>query len=298
MRFAFLVPPGEGPGTRYARDLSEALRASGHDAGIAGTAPPGVIPIFDAAAIPQQVPSGAVVLVHRAPMNAWNAGAFRRVIATSARVLERLAEAGIEAQLVAPGVRSLPRSDRSEGPRCAILAVGAITPRKGHTTLLRALARLADLDWTLTIAGTSRPYPEHASAVAALAAELGIGERTRLVPDPGDDALDALWQGADLFALASAWEGFAMSLAEALRRGIPAAVSDAAAASLPPLAEAGWGITCAADDAEGFSKAMRRLIYDRDLRRDLAEGAWHAGQALPSWERQAARFVSLVEAAG
>ncbi len=121
----------------------------------------------------------------------------------------------------------------------------------------------------------------------------------RLLRDPDDLALDALWRGADLFALATEWEAYPAALAEALRRGIPAAVTDAAAAGLPPLAGSGqgakWGVTCAVGDVDGFSKAARRLIYDHDLRASLAEAAWQAGQALPGWDAQARRFVAALE---
>lgn len=306
MRFAFLLPPGSGPGTRYARCLGAALRAAGHEAGTGacdappgaaagGALPDGTIPVVDGALLPRPVPPGAVALLHRVPCGEWQPGIFRRLIATSPAVLRQLGEAGACAALVAPGVGDLGRSPGSGGPGCAILGVGAITARKGFETLLRALARLADLDWTLQIAGGTAQAPEHAGVVAALAEELGLARRVRLVPDPDDATLEALWRGADLFALATAWEGYAASLAEALRRGIPAAVSDAAAAALPLPAGSNWGVTCAAGDVEGLSKAMRRLIYDRDLRALLADGAWEAGRALPGWDAQARRFVAAIE---
>jgi glycosyltransferase involved in cell wall biosynthesis len=307
MRLAFLVPLGSGPGTRYARCLGAALRAAGHEAEIgasdlppvvaASDAPSDIIPILDGALLPQPVPPGAVALLHRVPNGDWQPGDFRCLIATSPAVLQRLDEAGAHAALVVPGIGDLPRSPGSGGPGCAILSVGAITARKGFEALLCALARLADLDWTLHVAGGTAQAPEHAATVVALAEKLGLSRRVHLVPDPDDAALEALWRGADLFALATAWEGYAAALAEALRRGIPAAASDAAAGGLPPLAGPSWGVTCAVGDLEGLSKAMRRLIYDRDLRAALADGAWQAGQALPGWDAQARRFVAAIEEA-
>ncbi len=308
MRFAFLVPPGSGPGTRYAQCLSAALRAAGHEADVnAGGAPPDVaaasgakhdaIPVLDGALLPRPVPPGAAALLHRVPDGDWQPAAFRALIATSLAVQQRLDEGGARASLVVPGACDLPRSPGSGGPGCAILGVGTITARKGYATLLRALGRLADLDWTLSIAGSTAQAPEHAPTIAALAEELGLARRVRLVLDPDDAVLEALWRGAHLFALASEWEGYAAALAEALRRGIPAVVSDAAAATLPPLAGSPWGAICAAGDVEGLSKTMRRLIYDRALRAALADGAWQAGQALSDWDTQARRFVAAIEEA-
>ncbi|MBV9748105.1 MAG: glycosyltransferase [Acetobacteraceae bacterium] len=298
MRFAFLLPPGSGPGTRYARCLGAALRAAGHEAEVsADDAGPDAVPVLDGALLPRPVPPGAIALLHRVPNKDWQPAAFRALIATSPAILQRLDEGGARASLIVPGVCDLPRSTGSGESGCAILAVGTITVRKGYATLLRALGRLADLDWTLSIAGSTAQAPEHAPTIAALADELGLARRVRLILDPDDAALEALWRGADLFALASEWEGYAAALAEALRRGLPAAVSDTAAAALPPLAGSSWGAACAAGDVEGLSKAMRRLIYDRALRAALANGAWQAGQTLPSWDAQARRFVTAIEEA-
>ncbi len=280
MRLAFLVPPGSGPGTRYVRCLAAALRAAGHEAeiGASGASPvaavsgaspvaavsgasPGIVPVLDGALLPRPVPPGAVALLHRVPDGDWHPNAFHALIATSPAVLQRLDEAGARAALVVPGVGDPARSPGSGGPGCAILSVGAITARKGYGALLRALNRLADLDWTLTIAGGTAQAPEHASTIAALAEELGLARRVRLILDPDDASLDALWRGADLFALATEWEGYATALAEALRRGIPAAVSDAAAASLAPLAEFELG--------RGLRGGRRRGIEQGDAPSDL-----------------------------
>ena len=54
------------------------------------------------------------------------------------------------------------------------------------------------------------------------------------------------------------------------------------------------GVVCAPGDVEQLSKAMRRLIFDRPLLRDMAEAAWHAGQSLPSWNEQAARLAAVL----
>jgi glycosyltransferase involved in cell wall biosynthesis len=55
-----------------------------------------------------------------------------------------------------PGTDDAPRSPGSGGPTCEFLSIGTLVPRKGHDLLLRALARLFDLDWHLTIVGSPR----------------------------------------------------------------------------------------------------------------------------------------------
>ena len=223
---------------------------------------------------------------------------FRRVIATSQTVADRLAaEFGVSTDritTVVPGTDDAPRSTGSGGPGCAILSVGALIPRKGHDVLLCALARLFDLDWHLVIVGSATRDPEHARALGALAERLGIAAQVRFAGSVDDANLDALWRGADLFALATHWEGYGIAVADALRRGVPVAVTaGGAAASLVP-AEA--GIVAPPGDHEQLSKSMRRLIFSPALRREMADVAWKVGRALPDWPSQVRAFAAALEA--
>ncbi|MEJ1977630.1 MAG: glycosyltransferase [Acetobacteraceae bacterium] len=96
----------------------------------------------------------------------------------------------------------------------------------------------------------------------------------------------------DLFALATEWEPYGTSVAEALRRGLPVAVTAGGAAADAVSPET--GVVCPVGDADGLSKALRRLIFDTGLRTDMAQAAWMAGRMLPDWPAQAACFVKAV----
>jgi len=195
-------------------------------------------------------------------------------------------------RVIVPGTEDAPRGAGSGAPTCRVRSIGTLIPRKGHDLLLRALARLFDLDWHLTIVGSSERDPVHARELTALAEQLGVDRRVRFAGEVTGGALEALWREADLFALATHWEGYGMVVAEALKRGVPVAVSNGGAAGHLVTEEA--GVVCPAGDQVNLSKALRRLIFSKELRRGMAEAAWQVGQSLPSWQTQVRDFAQAL----
>ncbi len=221
-----------------------------------------------------------------------------RLIATSPLTAARIAEDfGVDPArigVVEPGTDPARRAGGSGGPGVAILSVGNISPRKGHDVLMRALARLPDLDWTLTIAGGIHDQV-HADGLRALQEELGISQRLCFAGEVPADAMDALYDRADLFALATHWEGYGMAAAEALVRGLPVAVT--AGGAIADLVPVEAGIVSPPGDLVSLTKALRRVLFDAPLRRAMADAAWEAGQRLPRWEDRASAFHAELERA-
>jgi glycosyltransferase involved in cell wall biosynthesis len=207
---------------------------------------------------------------------------------TADRVVREFSIPRERISVIVPGIDDLPRCGGSPGPACQILTIGALIPRKGHDVLLRSLSRLFDLDWELTIAGSAERDPVHATGLRALAEELKIAQRVHFA----DDVTEALWAQTDLFALTSFFEGYGVAIAEAMRRGLTVAVTNVGA--VPMLVGPEAGVVCAPGDVEQFSKALRRLIFDRRLLRDMAEVAWQSGRALPSWNEQAEHLATVL----
>ena len=303
----------EAGGGAYIRALMSGLREAGHTCRVENSLvwPPNSVAIVDGLGIARFTPeqlAGAVGLIHHPAALASDdlkhsirqaeqrlMPLLRRVVATSRIVADRLAQDyGVPADHIAvvpPGVPTVPRGLGSGSPTCYLLSLGACVPRKGHAVLITALARLFDLDWRLTIVGDTTRNPEHAASLRDLAEQSAPG-RVQFSGALPPAALEAEWRRADVFALATEWEGHSAPVAEAIRRGLPVAVTSGGAAAADAKPE--FSVVCPPGDSVGLSKAIRRLIFDTELRAEMSKAAWQAGQALPDWPTQVQRFVEAV----
>jgi len=283
-------------------------------AALAGLAPD-EIAVVDGLGLPAFVPHiealeacGAVGLIHHPvslepgadraalePIERALFAACARLIVTSPMTGTTLATFGADPARIAvvePGTDPAPRATGSGGPGCRILTVGAIIPRKGHDVLLRALERLTDLEWSLRIAGALADKV-HLHSLQALSEELGLTARVTFLGTLDPAALEAEYAGADIFALATLYEGYGMVVAEAQARGLPMVLSTGGAVA--DVAGPGAAILAQPGDWLNLSRGMRRPLYDPHLRAQMAEASWKAGQALPRWDAQAARFAAILE---
>jgi glycosyltransferase involved in cell wall biosynthesis len=191
---------------------------------------------------------------------------------------------------ITPGTDDAPPSAGSDGEIVHVLSIGSLIPRKGHDVLMRAMAKLFDLNWRLTIAGGSRLDPAYAAWLHTLPTELGIADRITFCGEMSGQPLVDLWNAADIFALATNYEGYGMVIAEALKRGLPVVVCNGGAAGA--LITGMSGVVCPVGDDVQFSKAIRRIIFDTKLREDMAKAALQTGLALPNWAAQAQAFLA------
>ncbi|HTI87714.1 MAG TPA: glycosyltransferase family 4 protein [Alphaproteobacteria bacterium] len=222
----------------------------------------------------------------------------RTVIATSPStrtILER--EYGVPSSrlfVAEPGTDRVERA-RGAGDVPTILAVGAVSPRKGYDVLVDALRPLADRAWRAVIVGSLVHDPKTAERLRRQIEASGLGDRVRLTGAVSAADLAEFYATADVFVLSSLYEGYGMALADAMTRGL-AIVSTTGGAASETVPD-GAALKVPPADVRALSYAIARVLADADLRRSLADASWHAGQRLPRWEDTAGIVAAALESA-
>jgi glycosyltransferase involved in cell wall biosynthesis len=229
----------------------------------------------------------------------------RHVVATSPATARLLAdEFGVPPErltVVRPGTDrpvAGPRTQQCAAPQAsgnavALLAVGSIVPRKGYDVLIDALGRLRDLSWRLIIVGDRSRDAATAQQLDAQIARLGLDQCVAFTGAIAPERLTAYYGSADLFVLASRFEGYGMAYAEAIAHGL--AVVGTTAGAIPDTVPAGAGVLVPPDDAQALALVLRRLIEDGARRDRLAGGARAAAASLPTWPQSAALFAQVLD---
>ncbi len=172
-----------------------------------------------------------------------------------------------------------------------ILSVGIQLPRKGHDVLLQALAEIIDLKWQAVIVGTPLDA-DYAAGLEHQRRALGLGDRVTLAGLISQDALSDLYQSAQLFALATRFEGYGIVFDEALVHGLPIISCDTGA--VPDTVPFDAGRLVPPDDPHAFATALRAVLTNKTDRQSLATAALAAGQILPSWTDTAVCFAQTL----
>jgi glycosyltransferase involved in cell wall biosynthesis len=233
--------------------------------------------------------------------------AVRFVVTTSRATAAALARYGVESDRIAcvePGTDSAPlaRSSRpspidhrpsaiSHQPlEVALLCVATLIPRKGHDLLFRALASIPHRDWRLICAGSTERDPVTVERLRTQLRADGLDDRIQLVGDTDAATLAVHYDRADVFVLATRYEGYGMAVAEALARGLPVVSTATGGIEDLVLGDGGAhsgrpaGIVVPPGDLGAFTAALSRVLGEPRLRDELAEGARHVRDCLPTWD--------------
>jgi glycosyltransferase involved in cell wall biosynthesis len=137
-----------------------------------------------------------------------------------------------------------------------LLAIAEFTPRKRHKDLLQALAKVANPQVHLALAGEGPLRPE----IEELAQELGIGQQVHFLGYRND--IPALIQAANAVLLVSQQEGLPRSITEAMCLSTPTIGSNIRGTK--DLLENGCGLLVELGDTDALAQAMIQVVKDPD----------------------------------
>jgi glycosyltransferase involved in cell wall biosynthesis len=221
----------------------------------------------------------------------------RHVVVTSATTAATLTtDFGVTASRITVAEPGTDRAARAKGSGDAvlhILAVGSVVPRKAYDVLIDALVPLKTLKWRLDIAGAIDRSPDTVRQIEQMIEANGFRDRIRLLGPVDEARLATLYDLADLFVLASHYEGYGMVLAEALARGLPIVTTTggAAADTVPD----GAALKVEPASPRALAWTLGRAIDDAKIRQALSDAAWEAAHRLPRWEDTAARVAAVIQ---
>ena len=148
-------------------------------------------------------------------------------------------------------------------PEHFILSVGTIEERKNLLLAVKAVEQLGNVH--LVAVGKSTAY---ADEVKAYIEAHGLGDRIHIIHNLKFGDLPVMYHMAEAFVYPSRFEGFGIPIVEALSAGVPVI-----AATGSCLEEAGGpcSLYVDPDDVAGMTAAMKRVLSDADLRREMIE---------------------------
>jgi glycosyltransferase involved in cell wall biosynthesis len=182
------------------------------------------------------------------------------------------------------------RPEEAQSAVVEIVSVGRLSPEKGFSILLEALAELRGRDVTarLSLIGDGPDRAELTSDIE----RLGLGDMVTLTGELPPEQVAARLRTAQIFCLPSFSEGLPISIMEAMASGVPVVATNIA--GIPELARNEvTALTVPASNAQALAAALERLIVSPELRRSLATAARTEVERLHDREASADRMVEL-----
>ncbi|HYH74382.1 MAG TPA: glycosyltransferase family 4 protein [Candidatus Saccharimonadales bacterium] len=221
--------------------------------------------------------------------------AYQKIIVLGEQEVQACKQAGISQAVFVPnGVDTTfwQAARRNAGKQpVTFVAVGRLEAQKRFDLLLDAAAALRSEgnDFRVVIVGDGSLRQE----LNAQAARLGIGDIVTFTGAQSPEHIRQLHRDSDVFVLSSAWEGFPLTVLEAMAMGQAVIATDVGSVK----AIAGTAVhIIPPEDAQALHTAMRHMLTQPAARKKLAA----AGQSLAqhySWQTIAATTTGLYQAA-
>ncbi|MBE0480810.1 MAG: glycosyltransferase family 4 protein [Dehalococcoidia bacterium] len=162
--------------------------------------------------------------------------------------------------------------------------------KKGVPFLLKAVQLLkGDIDVRVNIVGDQGDDDGFGEN---LVRDLGLADRVTFTGVVSKDELARLYSAAEIAITASIYEGFGLPAAEAMSCGTPVIVTRAGA--LPEIVgKDGAGMLVPPADPAALAAAIKRLLADGPLRREMGEASRKRIEECFSWEATARNTVEV-----
>lgn len=171
-----------------------------------------------------------------------------------------------------------------------LLAVGRLSQDKGQLELVRIFNKVyKDLtkEARLILVGGDGG---HQREIEQYIRQNGLGKHVELIGFISEDALDKLYQQADIFILLTRVESFGLVFAEAQSYGLP--IIGYRIGPLEAVFKKG-SVLVEPFHRDKVAEAIERLVNDDDLRNSLSQEAFDYAQEQFSWENTARHFLTL-----
>ena len=145
-----------------------------------------------------------------------------------------------------------------------LVMVARFEAPKDHATLLLALSEIADLNWQLELIGDGPTL----DASIELAERLGIKDKIEF-SGARHDVPDRLAM-ADALILISQWEGFPLTILEAMRASLPVVASDVGGVG-ESVCDQKSGYLVPRENLQALISSLREVVTFEERRRDLGD---------------------------
>jgi glycosyltransferase involved in cell wall biosynthesis len=171
------------------------------------------------------------------------------------------------------------------GAAVVVVQVSRMEPYKGHSLLLQALRRLAQIpNWVCWLVGGAQTPPQvgYLRRLKAEAGKAGLSDRVRFDGERRDVA--RLLGAADIFCQPNVrGEPFGIAFVEALYHGRP--VVSTRMGGAVEIVDDSCGCLVEPASPVRLAEALQRLIQDATLRRELGKGGPPRARSISAPER-------------
>lgn len=145
--------------------------------------------------------------------------------------------------------------------RKVFLAVGALCSRKGIDVLLKAFAWLKTCEWCLVFCGLDKAEGQF----QVLSEKLGIKERVLFLGAYPSDQIAEVYTAADVFVLASRFDGWGAVLNEAASMGMPLIATDMCGAAWHVIEDGKNGFRVKVGSVRDLAEKMKSYVENPQL---------------------------------